>query len=159
MKTKIISLFTIVVLSCCYFSFENFGEIKEFLDLVPNAKHVLHIQVAGKDQETQWTKGFTDYQVQSVVLKDFKGSYSDTVISFSHRVDGPSIEETRSRQLKIGQEYIVLVSDKYQEITKFEVEGGEMKHISKKVFLLIDSYKGVQPYSYALSDSVLSILK
>ncbi len=141
------------------FSFIGSEDINraEFLELLPKARHILHVQISHKSHQSQWTKGFTDYQVNAGILYDYKQNYPESTIRFYHRADGESVEESKINELELGEEYLILVDDHFMEIPSIDVNKGEISLGKQKTHLLLDSYKGVSKFDIEL-DSILKKL-
>jgi hypothetical protein len=135
-------------------SFSWISDDEVFLSLIPNAKYVLRVQISGKEQVSQWTAGFTDYQAHGGVIYDYKKNFDSLTIIFNHRANGVNIEASKVNQLVLGEEYIILLDGKFTEISSFEVKDGVLTQMIQKVYLLIDSYTGVKKYSVTLDNSI-----
>ena len=139
-------------------SFKWMSEDEVFLALLPKAEYVLRVQISSKEQESQWTAGFTDYQAHGGVIYDYKKNFDSLTIIFNHRANGVNLEASKVNQLVIGEEYIILLDGKFTEISSFEVKEGVLTQTIQKVYLLVDSYTGVKKYSVTLDNSIKALL-
>lgn len=147
MKHLFFTLAAVLLVTASSFVAINHDKSADLIPLLSKAKYVLHVQVSQKDQESQWTTGFTDYHVHAGVLNDYKGNYNEKRIIFNHRANGNTKEESRVNQLALGEEYIVLLDEHFTEITAFEKNKDELKQMNQKVYLLVDSYHSVTPFT------------
>ena len=144
-------VFLLIVIGCFSFNVSHNNNTVEISDktidsLYSKSTYVLKVQVLKKENDEQWSKGYTDYHVECLIRKDFKNNYPDKKVLFHHRVDGDDGEDILQKQLGLGQEYIVFLDSSHTTISEGTFKNGEFTVVEKKVFVLTDNYKGVLPF-------------
>lgn len=142
-----------ILLAFAFFSFDVYESklsnnySNELIDsLFDHSVYVLKAQVVKKDNDGQWSKGYTDYHVECIVTKDYKNNFTRKKVYFHHRVKGESKEEILQGQLEVGEEYIAFLDSSHTIITKGVLKNGSFQLIEEKVYVLTDNYNGVIPY-------------
>lgn len=155
MKNRSVGFLAFIAL-LFFISFSFIKNQEEDLFILPNISidslhkssiYTLKVQILKRDNSGEWSKGYTDYHAKCRVTKDYKGNYNDNNVYFHHRVDGNDKEEILHKQLSIGKEYIVFLDSLHTTISDGVFEHGKLVIIEQKVYVLLENYKGVLPFT------------